>query len=174
LACTYCWGGERCWPLRFGPAGSVEFSPDTFQKALGAVPNHENSEWYPMLLSMSKRSFAEPVFTHGVRSAAYIGALSPSKFIYDLLYLHRITEFLRNSPALHCFPCSHFGFPVGAGGSLNKAPCRGRPKFRSTLPAKDLPASRSALRMTLQSHPRPRHKEDHDERSKPEQSFLFS
>jgi hypothetical protein len=135
-----------------------------------AVPNHENSEWYPMLLSMSKRSFAEPVFTLGVRSSAYIWAFSPSKYIYDLLYFHRITKFLRNSPALHCFPVgrSHLDFSVGAGSSMKKVACRGRPKFRHIMPARNLPGASPALWMTLQSHPRPRHKEDHDERSKPE------
>jgi hypothetical protein len=127
-----------------------------------------------MLLSMSNRSLAEPVFTLSVLGVVCMGAFSPSKDFYFLLYFHRIEKFGQNSPGMYCFPCSHFRFSVGAGGSLNKPPCRGWPKFLRALPARNLPATRFLLRMTLQSHPRSRHKEDHDERSESEYLLPFS
>lgn len=151
----------------------AETSPPQSQRALRAVPIHANSELYHMLRPMSKQTFTRVMFTHRIRTAVCTRRSLQADTIPQFLYFDRLPElhFIGTSLDLFPFGLSRLPFSVVSGVGLN-------------LPEKSKTCLGTALRYKSQvartydslfdPHLDPVHKEEYDERIKPEYSFSIA
>lgn len=108
MARTCCWGGDGAGRGTLGPLFASKSPPIQFKKALQAVPIHENSEWYHMLLSMSKQFFAAQMFTYSTLNEKCIWPFPSFEDISQLFFLHATGDFPLSSPAMDGFPVCPF------------------------------------------------------------------
>jgi hypothetical protein len=114
-------GGKRCRQPGSGPHRLLRTFPHTIQRALRAVPIHENSELYHMLRSMSKQTFTARMFTYITRDIHNINRAQGPEPFPQLLCFHHLSKIPLKAAELKRFPLcsSRSSFSAGAGSNLN-------------------------------------------------------